>query len=63
MRGLKGPGVVTVQVLLGGAVIEILASALYECVSQQDKQVIGRLVVPLIFFLAFVIPYILLLSL
>ena len=63
MRGLKGPGVVTVQVLLEGAVIEILASALYEWVSQQDKQVIGRLVVPLIFFLAFVIPYILLLSL
>ena len=63
MRGLQGPGVVTVQVLLEGAVIEILASALYEWVSQQDKQVIGRLVVPLIFFLAFVIPYILLLSL
>ena len=63
MGGWKGPGVVAAQLLLEGAVIEIFASALYEWVSQQDKQVIGRLVVPLIFFLAFVIPYILLLSL
>ena len=62
MRGFKGPGVVAAQVLLEGAVIEIFASALYEWVSSQDKQVIGRLIVPLFFFLAFVIPYILLLS-
>ena len=62
MRGWKGPGVIAAQVLLAGAVIEIFASALYEWVSQQDKQVIGRLIVPLFFFLAFVIPYILLLS-
>ncbi len=39
-----------------GAVIVMFVSKLYDWASQQDKQIVGRQIVPLFFFLIFYIP-------